>query len=91
MHAFDGCLLGGFGVQLYPGVAGGEAVHGDEGAVELAELLGRLVAVERDPHDRVCAEKVTSPGREFPGVGLKDYISSSWRGLKRLGSPGGIS
>lgn len=43
-------------LDSYPGVAGSEAVHGDECAVELAELLGGLVAVEGDPHDRVCAE-----------------------------------
>jgi hypothetical protein len=37
--------------RTYPGFACGEAVHGDEGAVELAELVRRIVAEEGDPHD----------------------------------------
>jgi hypothetical protein len=41
-------------IRAYPGFACGEAVHGDEGAVELAELVGRGVTEEGDPHDRVC-------------------------------------
>jgi hypothetical protein len=37
--------------RTYPGVACCEAVHGDEGAVELAELVRRILAEEGNPHD----------------------------------------
>ncbi len=37
----------------HPSVSCGEAVHGDERPVELAEFLGRAVRVEGNPHDRI--------------------------------------
>ncbi len=37
--------------MTYPGFACSEAVHGNEGAVELAELVGRVITEEGDPHD----------------------------------------
>ena len=38
-------------VRTYPGFACSEAVHSKEGAVELAELVGRVVTEEGDPQD----------------------------------------
>ena len=40
--------------RVDPGVAGGDAEEGDEGAVELAELVRRDVGEERHPEDGIC-------------------------------------
>ena len=54
----DGCSLHrrkDLEFNLTPGLAGGDAEHGDEGAVEDGEVFGVDDAVEGHPHDRVCA------------------------------------
>ena len=72
------------GQRLDPGVAGRDAEDGGEGAVELAEVVGRDVGEERDPQDRVCAARAPRPPRPLPAQARR---SSRWRPKKnRVGA-----